>query len=161
MTLRRASGGRNTCPFGTRNACPKPASDPRSAARATPTTTRWPRPSTGCTKPNGFTAGAPGKPGNPWNWPPCNGCIGSTTSDCSSRLGASLRQKLRQTTGGNSPVRPPHRPQLKPTGLLDTRGRSIREYIEIFHNRQRRHSRLGYLSPAVFAKNFRESAATH
>lgn len=38
---------------------------------------------------------------------------------------------------------------------------AIREYIEIFHNRQRRHSRLGYLSPAVFAKNFRESAATH
>ena len=38
---------------------------------------------------------------------------------------------------------------------------AIREYIEIFYNRQRRHSRLGYLSPAVFAKNFRESAATH
>jgi transposase InsO family protein len=31
---------------------------------------------------------------------------------------------------------------------------SIREYIEIFYNRQRRHSRLGYLAPAVFAKNF-------
>ena len=28
---------------------------------------------------------------------------------------------------------------------------SIREYIEIFYNRQRRHSRLGYLAPAVFA----------
>jgi len=31
---------------------------------------------------------------------------------------------------------------------------SIREYIEIFYNRQRRHSRLGYLAPAVFALNF-------
>ena len=31
---------------------------------------------------------------------------------------------------------------------------SIREYIEIFYNRQRRHSRLGYLSPAVFEQNF-------
>lgn len=31
---------------------------------------------------------------------------------------------------------------------------SIREYIEIFYNRQRRHSRLGYLAPAVFLKNF-------
>jgi putative transposase len=31
---------------------------------------------------------------------------------------------------------------------------SIREYIEIFYNRQRRHSRLGYLAPAVFANNF-------
>jgi len=32
---------------------------------------------------------------------------------------------------------------------------SIREYIEIFYNRQRRHSRLGNLAPAVFAQNFR------
>jgi len=31
---------------------------------------------------------------------------------------------------------------------------SIREYIEIFYNRQRRHSRLGYLAPAVFALNY-------
>lgn len=29
---------------------------------------------------------------------------------------------------------------------------SIREYIEIFYNRQRRHSRLGYLAPAVFSQ---------
>lgn len=33
---------------------------------------------------------------------------------------------------------------------------SIREYIEIFYNRQRRHSRLGYVAPAVFAQNFRK-----
>jgi transposase InsO family protein len=32
---------------------------------------------------------------------------------------------------------------------------SIREYIEIFYNRQRRHSRLGNVAPAVFAQNFR------
>jgi len=31
---------------------------------------------------------------------------------------------------------------------------AIREYIEIFYNRQRRHSRLGYLSPAQFVDNF-------
>lgn len=31
---------------------------------------------------------------------------------------------------------------------------SIREYIEIFYNRQRRHSRLGNLAPAVFAQKF-------
>ena len=31
---------------------------------------------------------------------------------------------------------------------------SIREYIETFYNRQRRHSRLGNLSPAVFANKF-------
>jgi putative transposase len=36
---------------------------------------------------------------------------------------------------------------------------SIREYIEIFYNRQRRHSRLGYYAPAVFAQNFRKQPA--
>jgi transposase InsO family protein len=34
---------------------------------------------------------------------------------------------------------------------------SIRGYIEIFYNRQRRHSRLGNLAPAVFAQNFRNT----
>ncbi len=33
----------------------------------------------------------------------------------------------------------------------------ITEYIEIFYNRQRRHSRLGDLSPAQFVKQFLES----
>jgi transposase InsO family protein len=32
--------------------------------------------------------------------------------------------------------------------------REITEYIEIFYNRQRRQSRLGYLSPAAFAQQF-------
>ena len=32
--------------------------------------------------------------------------------------------------------------------------REITEYIEIFYNRQRRHSRLGYLAPAVFATQY-------
>jgi transposase InsO family protein len=36
---------------------------------------------------------------------------------------------------------------------------SIREYIEIFYNRQRRHSRLGNLSPAGFAQNYTDLAA--
>jgi len=31
---------------------------------------------------------------------------------------------------------------------------AIKEYIEIFYNRQRRHSRLGYVSPAIFAEKF-------
>ena len=35
---------------------------------------------------------------------------------------------------------------------------AIKEYIEIFYNRQRRHSRLGYVSPASFAESFRKSA---
>lgn len=59
------------------------------------------------------------------NWPPCSGCTDSITSDCSRRLGATLRQKLRQTTGGNSPTATPlQRCQLKPIGLLETRGGS-------------------------------------
>lgn len=36
----------------------------------------------------------------------------------------------------------------------------IREYIEIFYNRQRRHSRLGNLAPAVFAQHFSRQAVT-
>ena len=36
---------------------------------------------------------------------------------------------------------------------------SIREYIEIFYNRQRRHSRLGNVPPAVFAQKFSKQAA--
>lgn len=32
-------------------------------------------------------------------------------------------------------------------------GANATEYIEIFYNRQRRQSRLGYPSPASFAKN--------
>lgn len=36
---------------------------------------------------------------------------------------------------------------------------SIREYIEIFYNRQRHHSRLGNLAPAVFAQKFSKHAA--
>jgi transposase InsO family protein len=35
----------------------------------------------------------------------------------------------------------------------------IRDYIEIFYNRQRRHSRIGYLAPAVFAQSFTRLAA--
>lgn len=33
---------------------------------------------------------------------------------------------------------------------------SIQEYFELFYNRQRRHSRLGNVAPAVFAENFRK-----
>jgi len=36
---------------------------------------------------------------------------------------------------------------------------AIQEYIEIFYNRQRRHSRLGYVSPAVFAETFKHLQA--
>jgi transposase InsO family protein len=38
-----------------------------------------------------------------------------------------------------------------PPGLMQKQ--QSKEYIEIFYNRQRRHSRLGYVSPAQFAEN--------
>lgn len=37
---------------------------------------------------------------------------------------------------------------------------SIREYIEIFYNRQRRQKRLGYLSPAAFVQKFYNEQTT-
>lgn len=43
----------------------------------------------------------------------------------------------------------------------ETRAQAIREiteYIEIFYNRQRRHSKLGYLAPAVFALRCQQRA---
>ena len=36
----------------------------------------------------------------------------------------------------------------------------ITEYIEIFYNRQRRHSRLGDVSPAVFAREYERKQLT-
>ena len=45
--------------------------------------------------------------------------------------------------------------ELVPHRGYETRQQAISEiteYIEIFYNRQRRHSRLGYVAPAVFAK---------
>ncbi len=42
----------STCPSATPNAWPKPVPSPRSAPAATPTTTRWPRRSSACTRPN-------------------------------------------------------------------------------------------------------------
>ena len=54
-----------------------------------------------------------GKPSKPWSWPHSNGFPGSTTTACWILLGLSRLQKLRQTTTGNSPVRPPQwRPDL-------------------------------------------------
>ena len=46
------TGAANTWPSATPNAWPRPVRSPRLARSATPTTTRWPRPSSGCTRPS-------------------------------------------------------------------------------------------------------------
>ena len=50
--IHHSDRGSHTSVFATRSGSPRPASSPRSAARATATTTPWPRPSTGCTRPS-------------------------------------------------------------------------------------------------------------
>lgn len=47
-----ATGARNTSPFATPSGWPKLTSSPQWEAVATATTTRWPRASTACTRPN-------------------------------------------------------------------------------------------------------------
>ena len=34
--------------------------------------------------------------------------------------------------------------------------RAVADYIEVFYNRQRRHSALGYMSPAEFERSYRQ-----
>ena len=36
---------------------------------------------------------------------------------------------------------------------------AVQEYIETFYNRHRRHSRLGYEAPAVFAQKFNKTTS--
>jgi transposase InsO family protein len=50
---------------------------------------------------------APWRTRNQWSWQPRNGWLGSITTDCLNTSGTYRPQKLRQTTTGNSPVKPP------------------------------------------------------
>jgi hypothetical protein len=59
---------------------PRPAPSPRSARRATPTTTRWPRRSTPCSKPNSSATEDPGEASTTWKWPPSSTSTGTTTA---------------------------------------------------------------------------------
>ncbi|MFZ5593226.1 MAG: IS3 family transposase, partial [Pseudomonadota bacterium] len=76
-------------------------------------------------------------------------------------------RKIKATTNSNHtlPVAPnlleqkfaasqPNQVWVTDITYVPTAEASVREYIEIFYNRQRRHSRLGYVAPAVFADNF-------
>jgi len=79
--------------------------EPSVGSRAIPTTTRWPRRSTGCTRPTSFTGGHHGRRERRLNWQPSNGSPGSTTTACWSRSAPFRRQKPRQTTGAAVRVR--------------------------------------------------------
>ena len=63
---------------------------------------------------------APWKPRRPWSSPRWNGWPGSTTTDYSNPSAISRQPRPRQTTTGNSPVRPPQwRPDLNPTASTE------------------------------------------
>ncbi|AHA67896.1 Transposase [Shigella dysenteriae 1617] len=48
--------------------------------------------------------------------------------------------------------------QMVVSAIASTPHSVIREYIEIFYNRQRRHSRLGNISPAAFREKYHQMA---
>ena len=68
---------------------------PSWEAWATPTTTRWPSPSSDCTRRNSSHGVARGVTARRWNSPPSNGCTGTTTGACSDPSGMCLRHSSR------------------------------------------------------------------
>ena len=70
----------------------------RWAASATPTTTRWPSRSSGCTRPRSFTAADLGEIWKPWSTPRWNGSTGSITVGCSNRSATFRRRSSKRRT---------------------------------------------------------------
>jgi Integrase core domain len=99
----------STCRSATPNASPTPARSPRSDPAATVTTTPWPRPRSGCSRPRSLPAVGRG---GPWSrsrprWP--NGSTGTTTDGCTRPAGTSHRSSTSSTTtGAGPPARPRH-----------------------------------------------------
>jgi hypothetical protein len=65
----------STFPFAVRSSWPTPASSLRSAAGGTATTTPWPSPSLGSSRPRSFAVGARGAPSRMSSLPPSNGGV--------------------------------------------------------------------------------------
>jgi transposase InsO family protein len=62
-----------------------------------------------------------------------------------------------------APVRSPKNPSLVHTRTWPTRQAArtaIYEYLEVFYNRRRRHSALGYLSPTEYERRYQQHPAT-
>ena len=76
-------------------------SDPLLEAPVTATTTRLPRPSTGCSRPRSSIGAGLGRRARRSNWPRWSGSRGSTTTACWSPSATSRRPRPRRTTGGN------------------------------------------------------------
>jgi putative transposase len=91
------------CPSATPNGLAKQERSPRSAPVATATTPRWPRRSSGSTRPS-WSAGADrGRGSTRSSTPPWNGSTGSTTTGSWSRSGTSRRPSSRPPIGGGKP----------------------------------------------------------
>src|SRR5512134_57671 len=99
----------------TLNALPKPASSPRSAASATATTMRSPKPLTGCSRPRSSIDEAPGETWTPWSSPPSHGSTGSTTAVSSNRSATSRRPRRKPPT--TLSLRQPRWPRRTQTNL--------------------------------------------
>ena len=93
-----ATAGSNICRFATPSDWPKPASSHRWVASAIRTTTRWPKRSSGCTRPRSFTAAAHGDIWRPWNTQRSSGSIGSITVGCWSQSAMYRRQNSKRST---------------------------------------------------------------
>jgi Integrase core domain len=72
----------STWPSATPTGWPTPARPARSARVGIPTTTPWPRPPSGCTRPSWSAVVAPGAAWTTWSWPPWSGSTGTTTGAC-------------------------------------------------------------------------------
>jgi len=93
----------NICPFATPNAWLRPARSPRWAPAATPMTTRWPRRSSGCTRPSWSAGAAPGRASTRSSTPPWSGSTGSITAGSWSPSAMSRRPSSRPPTGEGRP----------------------------------------------------------
>jgi putative transposase len=89
--------------------------EPRSAASATATTMRSPKPLTGCSRPRSSIDEAPGETWRPWSSPPSHGSTGSTTAVSSSRSAISRRPRRKPPTTFS--LRQPRWPRRAQTNL--------------------------------------------
>jgi putative transposase len=106
--VQHSDHGSSTCRSATPDGWPRRGRSPRLVPAATRTTTRWPRRSSGCTRPNWSAGVAPGRASTRSSTPPWSGSTGSTTAGCWSRSATSRRPSSRPPTiEGRIPAGPP------------------------------------------------------